>query len=63
MTMPTYRGFYLHRSGRDWYWIVPTGNAQTGGPRTRWGTLAEIRADIDAYLAGTLEPHRRPSWA
>ena len=61
--MPTYRGFHLHRSGRDWYWIVPTGNAQTGGARTRWGTLAEIRADVAAYLAGTLEPHRRPSWA
>jgi hypothetical protein len=54
--MPTYRGFFLHRSGRDWYWIVPTGNVQTGGPRTRWGTLAEIRADIDAYLAGMVEP-------
>jgi len=63
MTMPTYRGFALQRAGSDWCVTFPTGNTQTGGPRTRWGTLAEIRADIDAYLEGTLEPHRRPMWA
>jgi hypothetical protein len=58
-----YRGFTLRRAGSDWYVTFPTGNAQTGGARTRWGTLAEVRADVDAYLAGTLEPHRRPAWA
>jgi hypothetical protein len=63
MTMMEYRGFILHRSGRDWYVMFPAENSQTGGARTRWGTLAEIRADVDAYLAGTLEPHRRPAWA
>jgi len=58
-----YRGFALQRAGSDWRVTFPAGNAQTGGHRTRWGTLAEVRADVDAYLAGTLEPHRRPSWA
>jgi hypothetical protein len=61
--MMTYRNFYLHRSGLDWYVTFPDGNAQTGGPRTRWGTLAEVRADVDAYLSGTLPPHKRPAWA
>jgi hypothetical protein len=59
----TYRDFYLHRSGLDWYVTFPDGNVQTGGPRTRWGTRAEVRADVDAYLAGTLPPHKRPAWA
>jgi len=58
-----YRGFALQRAGSDWCVTFPTGNVQTGGPRAKWGTLAEIRADIDSYLAGTLEPHRRPMWA
>jgi hypothetical protein len=55
--MKPYRGFTLHRgrSYQDWRVDFPG--------RARWGTLAEVRADVDAYLSGTLAPHRRPSWA
>lgn len=64
-TTRTYRGFALTRShpGADWSVTLPEGNGWTGGPRTRWGRLGEVCNDVDAYLQGTLAPHRRPFWA
>lgn len=48
-----YRGFTLHR-GRSWQdWRVDFPG------RARWGTLAEVRADVDAYLAGMLPAPKR----
>lgn len=45
-----YRGFSLSRgrSSQDWCVSFPAIR------RTRYGTLAEVRADVDAFLAGTL---------
>jgi hypothetical protein len=50
-----YRGFTLHRGRtfQDWRVDFPG--------RTRWGTLAEVRSDVDAYLSGLLPP-RRSGW-
>lgn len=49
----TYRGFRIKR-GRTFqdYQVNLSG-------RVRWGTLAEIKADIDAFLSGTLPAPKR----
>jgi hypothetical protein len=48
----TYKGFTLirGRTFQDWRVDFPG--------RARWGTLAEIRQDVDAYLSEML-PHPR----
>jgi hypothetical protein len=63
--MKTYRGFSLYsgRTYQDWRVTFPSGNGKNNSARTRWGTLDEIRSDVDAYLSGTLPQHKRPSWA
>ena len=56
-----YRGFTLHRGRtyQDWRVDFET----PGGLRARWGTLAEVKSDVDAFLNSTLSPLKRPSWA
>lgn len=51
--MKTYKGFTLHpgRSYQDWRVDFPG--------RARWGTLAELKSDIDAFLTGALPPKKR----
>jgi hypothetical protein len=51
--MKTYKGYSLvpGRTFQDW-------SVNLNG-RTRWGTLDEVRSDVDAHLNGTLpEPKR-----
>ena len=52
-----YRGHTITRTGSTRYDYLVTFPG-----RTRWGTVAELMADIDAYLAGTLPPPAR-GWA
>jgi len=51
--MKTYRGFTLLRGKtfQDWRVDFPL--------RSRWGTLAEVRQDVDAYLSGSLPSPKR----
>lgn len=51
--MKTYKGFTLHRgrSYQDWRVDFPC--------RSRWGTLAEVKADVDAFLIGALPAPKR----
>jgi len=53
MFAQNYRGFTIHR-GRTFqdYHVDLNG-------RTRWGTLVEVREDVDSYLAGTLKAPQR----
>jgi hypothetical protein len=66
-TKRNYRGSTLTRQNPGavdgWSVTLPTGNAQIGGARVRWGRLGEVCADVDAYIDGTIQPHRRPFWA
>lgn len=53
-----YRGFEFVKTGRQsWDW---RGNFNG---RYRWGTLAELRADADAVLAGFALPVNKPAFA
>ena len=48
-----YKGFTLirGRTFQDWRVDFPG--------RSRWGTLAEVRQDVDAFLSGVLRPPQR----
>lgn len=60
MKPATYRGFTLTRCAYgSWAVTFPTSGPRGAATRTRFGTLAEIRADVDAYLAGSLPPLKR----
>ena len=50
--MITYKGFTFieARTYQNWYVDFPG--------RRRWGTLAELRQDVDAYLNGILPPKK-----
>jgi hypothetical protein len=46
-----YRGFEITKSGRS-SWDYTCTFVESGAPRTRWGTLAEIKTDCDSVAEG-----------
>ena len=53
-----YRGFELVKTGRQpWDWLCMFGG------RARWGTLAEIQADVDLVVSGVGLPAPQKGFA
>jgi hypothetical protein len=48
-----YKGFTIHKGRTFQDYRVSLND------RTRYGTLAEVRSDVDAFLAGTLKAPQR----
>ncbi len=61
----TFNGIEIfNRTGRkyDWTFVVPPRDFET--KRVRWGSLAQIKGDVDHFVAyGTLPKVAGQSWA